>query len=311
MLKAGASLSHAQVVGVQRLVAASVAGLEPARVVITDQRGITLSGADAIEAGGITSDARLEMKRSIEEYVTRKIARLLDSAYGPGQAIVSVDVALNFDEIRRTVQDLQPSGVRRRREVVAGKPSAALNDDADTGVGSRATTGNSSTDVEYEYGRRVEQVIAAPGGITRMSVGVIVPGDLDAEKQKHMTDLVRMAAGINDQRGDAIVVQALDQLRSGAPAAVEEPVVNVAPVSPPATPSSVTDSRLTFQVRQALPWQIGALVLLVVALIAGASLRRVRRSPAALSAREREVLLLEIRKSLEEHAPLGESRLAP
>jgi len=48
------------------------------------------------------------MKREIEDYVSHKVAKLLDSAYGPGQAIVSVDVTLNFDEIKRTVQDLLP-----------------------------------------------------------------------------------------------------------------------------------------------------------------------------------------------------------
>jgi flagellar M-ring protein FliF len=312
MMKPGASLSHEQVVGVQRLVAASVAGLDPVRVVITDQRGITLSGADAIQTGGITSDARLEMKRSIEDYVTRKVAHLLDSAYGPGQAIVSVDVALNFDEIRRTVQDAQPSGVRRRREVVAGHAPSETDEDTQTST-SAHNNGNSSTDVEYEYGRRVEQVIAAPGGITRMSVGVIVPGDLDVEKQKHMTDLVRMAAGINDQRGDAIVVQALDQLRSGTSSpAVEEPATDLAPATPPPAAASVkTGDRFAFNARQALPWLIGAFVVLIIALAGFASLRRVRQVPPALSKRERQTLLLEIRKTLEDNAPLGESRIVP
>jgi flagellar M-ring protein FliF len=305
ILKAGATLRHAQVVGIQRLVAASVAGLEPARVVVTDQRGITLSGANALEAGGITSDARLEMKRSIEEYVTRKIAHLLDSAYGPGQAIVSVDVALNFDEIRRTVQDLQPSGVRHRREVVAGKTPAELSDGTDTSASTRGAS--TSTDVEYEYGRRVEQVIAAPGGITRMSVGVIVPGDLSLEKQKHMTELVRMAAGINEQRGDAIVVQALDQLRSDAVPVVAEPAPENVPANAPPAPPAVMDKHLPSQAWQALPWLIGALVVLA----AVASLRRFRRGPQTLSPRERQVLLLEIRRSLEENLPLGDSRVVP
>jgi flagellar M-ring protein FliF len=159
----------------------------------------------------------------------------------------------------------------------------------------------------------VEQVIAAPGGITRMSVGVIVPGDLDVEKQKHMTDLVRMAAGINDQRGDAIVVQALDQLRSGTSSpAVDEPTSDLAPAIPvPAAASVKTDERFAFNAREALPWLIGAFVVLIVALAGFASMRRVRQVPAALSKRERQALLLEIRKTLEDNAPLPESRIVP
>src|SRR5262249_15440166 len=82
-MKPGASLRHEQILGIQRLVSASVRDLDPDRVVVTDQRGITLSGADALGHGAGVSEARLEMKRDIEEYVTRKVARLLDSTFGP------------------------------------------------------------------------------------------------------------------------------------------------------------------------------------------------------------------------------------
>ena len=44
-------------------------------------------------------------------------------------------------------------------------------------------TPRGTTDTEYDYGRRVEQVVAAPGGVTRLSVGVIVPGATDLATQ--------------------------------------------------------------------------------------------------------------------------------
>jgi flagellar M-ring protein FliF len=306
-LKQGASLSREQVMGVQRLVAASVAGLNPARVVVTDQRGITLSGSDAAGDEGIPTGARLEMKRDIEEYVTRKVARLLDSTFGPGQAIVSADVSLNFDEIRRTVQDAQPSGVRRRRQVVSGTGSGEPTDEfADPAVPSPS---NSSTDVEYEYGRRVEQVIAAPGGITRLSVGVVVPGNLDAEKQKRVTELVRMAAGINEQRGDAIVVLPLDQVNGKSPLPIERQDAVVAEAAEQGPQVAAERAAVLPAPREAIAWAAlaGALVLLL--LLARHLLTRSRASmPKALSDREREALLLEVQKALEEGAPLGESR---
>ena len=112
-IHSGTGLEREQIAGVQRLVAASVAGLDPAKVVVTDQRGITLSGALDIGAGGAMTGGRLQMKRDTEQYVTRKVVELLDRAFGPGQAMVSVDVTLNFDEVTRTVQDLRPAGVRR------------------------------------------------------------------------------------------------------------------------------------------------------------------------------------------------------
>jgi flagellar M-ring protein FliF len=310
-MKPGTSLSREQVQGIQRLVAASVSGLDSGRVVITDQRGVTLSGSDAVGTGSVATGARLEMKREIEEYVTRKVARLLDSTFGPGQAIVSADVALNFDEIRRTVQDLQPSGVRRRRQVVAGGAAGDPSEDFATDADAPPAPSNSSTDVEYEYGRRVEQVIAAPGGITRLSVGVVVPGDLSPEKQKRVSDLVRMAAGINEQRGDAVVVLALDQVSTPAAPAIERSEAPDALAPQESAPVATRTGSLQ-SLRDLGPWAVVAGVVLLLLVLMRAIPALVRRGPPkALSQREREVLLLEIRKALDESEPLGPSRASP
>ncbi len=316
--KAGAVLTREQILGVQRLVAASVAGLDPGKVVVTDQRGITLSGPDSFEGASVASEARLGMKRDIEDYVGRKIARLLDSTYGPGQAIVSVDVALNFDEIHRTVQDLEPS-VRRKRQSYSGNSPAAGGDDAVDAAPAAAlahsTNGNSSTEVEYEYGRRVEQVIAAPGGITRISVGVVVPGALTTEKQQRITELVRMAAGINEQRGDAVVVQPLDQLGGRVPVAAisQQAQVVAAPLRVAAVPISAGSFGLA-QVPVAGWMMAGLIAVLIVALV----LIRRRRDGASrreeyppLEPQERQLLLLEIEQVLGGSAVLAGAREKP
>lgn len=297
----GIALGREQILGMQRLVAASVAGLDPGKVIVTDQRGITLSGPDSLGGDSALSERRLVMKRDIEEYITRKVARLLDSTYGPGQAIVSVDVVLNFDEIHRTVQDLQPSGIRRRRQVVAGNnpdeaPAVPSATDAVT------SSGNSTMEVEYEYGRKVEQVIAAPGGITRLSIGVVVPGDLGADKQQRIAELVRVAAGVNEQRGDAIVVQPLDQL--GSKLVQEREVEEVAPpVVAAAKTAPLAGAWLAPLTTGTNTWTFAALA--AVALIFIVFMQRQLRgrlragTPAALSTEQRQNLLLEIERSLE------------
>jgi len=317
-VKNGATLSREQILGVQRLVAASVAGLDPPKVVITDQRGITLSGDDSLGAAATASGARLEMKREIEDYVSHKVAKLLDSAYGPGQAIVSVDVTLNFDEIKRTVQDLLPVhggaaiGIHHKHQVVTGAADPLSDEPTDKEPAAHAS--NSTTDVDYEYGRSIEQVIAAPGGITRLSVGVIVPGELGEEKQKRITDLVRMAAGINDNRGDAIVVQPLDQL--GIKTVATPPAV--APVVAQPVMETPVPVRRSFPVQTALSWVVVAILGVAILALARVLMTFLRRKPAAaarlgkpspLSSQERQQLLIEIQRVLGEGAPLAESRV--
>ena len=296
-LEPGVALQREQIFGIQRLVAASVAGLDIGRVVVTDQHGLTLSAADALTVGGATGEGRLSMKREVEEYVTRKIVALLDRTYGPGRAIVSVDATLNFDEVRRTVQDLLPpvgsTNVRRRRQTTGGMPLA----DPASGFDDATAVARGTSDTEYDYGRRVEQVVAAPGGVTRLSVGVIVPGATDAGTEEKIEDLVRVAAGINDERGDVVVVQSLDGL--GGEIAIAAPAVAATPVE-----SAVAEASLPSTVAVTLPWWkgwyvwVGGGVLLVLLLII--VLRGARPAESGrLSQDERARLLADVKASLE------------
>ncbi len=289
-LKPGRDISREQIAGVQRLVAASVAGLDPARVVVTDQRGITLSGGEELGSSAGGSEARFATKREIESYVARKVVNLLEGAYGPGQAIVSVDVALNFDEIRRTVQNRAP----------AGAASAS-------------------------YDRRVEEVIAAPGGITRISVGVIVPGTLDEDRRQRIVDLVRMAAGIDDARGDAVVVQPLADIsrfaavesadRDGTAVGSAAGPAAAAGELPPPTEVPVAGSRgpggttVSFDPRTAsLLWPLLGVALLALLALRLIVVRRGSRGARPLSTEARQKLLAEMRTVLGDPVPAPESR---
>ena len=245
IMQPGPPLEREQVAGIQRLVAASVADLDPAHVVVTDQRGVTLSDLDTLTGPGGVGGGRLAMKREIEEYFTRKIADLLEGAYGPGQVIVSVDVALNFDEIHRTVQSLLPvsstapvdAGVHRKRQVITGGTPTDDGINPSENDSSTRRPVSSSTDVEYEYGRRVEQVVSSPGNIEQMSVGVVVRGQLSDEKQARIAQLVRMAAGLSDRRGDALTVEPLEATETKA--ASPEPAATAVSAGPTRSPAKL------------------------------------------------------------------------
>jgi flagellar M-ring protein FliF len=319
-MKPGTALRREQIVGVQRLVAASVPGLEPARVVINDQRGVTLSAGDSGGEGSQAADARLQVKRDIEEYITHKIVTLLDRAYGAGQAIVSVDAALNFDATKTTIQDLIPGGganavsgegrVVRRRQVTAPSTSEQTwTTTAFDGAAPQRQPG-SSMEIEYEYGKRIDEVIAAPGAVTRLSVGVVVPGAVEEDKRQRIVDLVRMAAGLNDERGDAVSVQALRELGSSTSIEVEaagvegqgDAAANAAGSgSPGMNPLGLQGSRL---------W-IAIAVIAIVALALLAFLGAVGRRRAPLSSEDRQKILEEIQAALNEDPRMTGGRARP
>ena len=240
VLKPGGRLTSEQILGIQRLLAAAAPGLEPGMVTVLDQRGVALSAAADADSAAALGSGQLRLKQEVEQYLTRKAGEVLDRAFGPGQAIVSVDVALNFDEVKRTVQDVVPakgggenSGVVVRKRQTQQRQSNAAATSKDTAYGKEEAdsgTSSSTLEIDYDVSRRMEQVVMAPGGVKRVSVGVLVPRGLADGQVAHLHALVAMAVGLDERRGDDIAIQGIDQfmLDAGKPEAAIQ-----APADPP------------------------------------------------------------------------------
>jgi flagellar M-ring protein FliF len=308
VLKPGAHLSNDQILGIQRLVAAAVPGLDASQVTITDQRGIALSveadengGAD----GGAPATGKLRLKKQADDYLTRKVSEVLDRAFGPGQAIVSVDATLNFDEVHHTEQNVVPlhgrgdeiGAVVRKRESTyrqsagqgAVKPADITSDHPAESSGPLTST----TEVEYELSKSGEQVLSTPGGIRRISVGVIVPQSLTDDQLARVRDVVAMAVGFNSERGDAITVQPLSRLMTQqVPSA--QPAAAAATDQAPA-PQHTAPALWRFDDFQTELALAGGVLLVIGTAVFFARRRADRRAlQGQLSARERQQLLLEI-----------------
>lgn len=214
-LRPGHVLRADQVSGMQRLVAAAVPGLSAQEVTIVDQQGSPLTRITEVEGEGLASGTRLELKREMESYLAHKAAAVLDQAFGPGEALASVDVALNMDQVRVTTEDVIPAAdgkggqatgvlVREREFARDGGGADPRNLDA------RAARGSSlQRDVEYQAGRRVENVVSQPGSIRRIHLVAVVRKPLDKQQIPELERLLAAAVGAAPERGDSVVVQAL------------------------------------------------------------------------------------------------------
>jgi flagellar M-ring protein FliF len=322
-LKAGARLGNDQILGIQRLVAAAVPGLDPSQVTITDQRGIALSAEADTDTSGAPVTGKLRLKKQADDYLTRKVSEVLDRAFGPGQAIVSVDATLNFDEIRRTEQNIVPlhgrgeeaGAVVRRRESIYRQPSSttavkAIDTTADRPAESNGAL-TSTNEVEYELSKTAEQVLSTPGGIRRISVGVIVPQSLNDDQLARLREIVAMAVGINAERGDALTVQPLSRIMTQGRQGTTS---DTAPKESTAVP--VTLGREIAREWRPSRTQITEALSMVLLVVVGAVIvmvwrRTERRSlEGRLSARERQQLLSEIKSWIEaeKRAPTGAAK---
>jgi flagellar M-ring protein FliF len=297
-LKRNASLLKDQVNGIQRLVAAAVPGISMQDVTIVDQHGVALTRAVDPGEGG-EGGSRMDIKREYENYLSHKVGEVLDRAFGPGEAIASVDVTLNMDRVRLTQESVlgAPNGeghagvmLRERQVTQDGAPDSK-------GASGTAHAGNTEHEVEYQVGRRVEQIVSQPGSIQQLQVVALIRKPLDAEQVDKLKRVVAAAAGISAARGDTVEVQGLDQevpVRAQAPA-------NPAP--PVETEPAQAGTAATAQSGPLMTSQVLAVVSLILGAAAVAGIgyaRRARRQVPALTADQKTAALKQIESWLKD-----------
>jgi flagellar M-ring protein FliF len=271
-MRNGQRLSGEQIQGVQRLVAAAVPEMDPGAVTVLDQQGIALSRRAPAGPEGESDAGRLDAKRDVEAYLSRKVAAVLDQAFGPGRAIVSVDVALNHDQVKVTREEVLPASAIVRRKDTAQRQTAE---------GVRPNGANTS-EVEYQLGRKVEQIVSAPGGVRHIRVGVLLPAGVEARQVESLREVIAMAAGLNPARGDALAFSWVQVPASPAPERQAAPLPPARVVREAAAPD-VT------------PWIAAAAVALLLALLLLARRRPRAPQPALLSPKQRDEALVRLK----------------
>ncbi|HSW31153.1 MAG TPA: flagellar basal-body MS-ring/collar protein FliF [Longimicrobiales bacterium] len=204
---AAARADDAMVEGIQFLVANAVEGLNPENVTLLDDRGRLLSTPDGEGIG--RSNRQLQVQTQVETYLQTKAEALVEQMVGPGNVTVRVAAELNFDQVDRTVQAVDPD----QQVMVSEDRSEIVPGTAEQGASS--VTSNTV----YETARTVETVSRGGARLERLTVAVVLAdrrvedGDgqvsfepRSAEEIRRLEGVVRNAVGFNEARGDAISV---------------------------------------------------------------------------------------------------------
>lgn len=221
-LRGNARPSADFVEGVASLVSSSVGSLAAERVAVIDHQGRLLSGAaDATGVSGAASRRQLGLRREVESYLQQKAEDLVGQVLGPGNVRVSIAADINFDRVDRTVQKVNPDDQvatrQERTDIVPAEGQVAAS--------------SSAISSEFETSRTVETFSGAVGGVSRLTVAVLLNETPDSTGApiapavvQHVEALVANAVGLDPQRGDAISVLAIPFGGSAAPVIVAPPV---------------------------------------------------------------------------------------
>jgi flagellar M-ring protein FliF len=298
-LRAGQSLRSEQINGIQRLVSAAVPGILAQDVTIVDQQGIALTKPASAEGEQEATSSALDFKRDMERMLARKATEVLERAVGAGQVLASVDVVLNMDQVRVTTEDVLGSpasaghgmsGVVVRERETLRDVGAPLNNRGDA----PGRLGNSQREIEYQVGRRIEQVVTQPGAIRKLQVVAVISQPMEDSQLEQMRLLIAGAVGAVPERGDSVVVQSLRASDPASPADLVEPVRSGS-VASNFTPGTLPKQAASIEVICGA----AVLVLVVAALGAWSLLRRQRKDPRGLTSAQRQMLLDQMREWLD------------
>jgi flagellar M-ring protein FliF len=210
------TLSSGQVQAVVHLVSSSIEGLNPDDVTVADTTGRVLSvpGEDGdLSAEG---DARSQQTVAFEDNLAQSIQQMLNPVVGTG-AVVRVKADLDFDRKATTIERFEnPNGPLTLTESTSeenftGTSSNAIGPlTADPTLGQTGDENNYTkvdADRQFAVGKITEDIKAAPGGVQRLSVAVLLDEKVvSAGDVADVEGLVSKAAGLDPARGDSIQI---------------------------------------------------------------------------------------------------------
>ncbi len=225
----GSALTSDQVAGIQHLVASAVQGLKPDAVTVVDGSGNILSGNVAQGDATATGMTALQAQARYASNLEAQLGAMLDTVVGPDKAVVRVNAVLDWSQKDQTQTLYGPQS--RTSPLTASHTTASSSIGPSNGVGGVAGLGSnvptygavkatglytqtqSTADLTFTQPFTVTHVVAAPGGVQRLSVAVLLdgvqcrgaPGGCPSELAA-LRQAVSAAAGLNPGRGDQLSI---------------------------------------------------------------------------------------------------------
>jgi flagellar M-ring protein FliF len=227
-LRPSAELSPDQVKGIVNLVAHSIQGLKPENVTIVDNfaRVLNDQNTNPTKLSGSGAVTQLEITKKVQDDLQRNAQSFLDQVLGQGKSAIRVNVELSFDQRTLDRQVFEP--VVDDKGIIRSSQESSENYKGTTagpgGVpgttsnipGYVASNNNNQSSYEkkevtrnYEINELKEKTIVAPGAIKRLTVAVLVDGNVNPQLQDTINKAVASAIGFNPARGDMISVESV------------------------------------------------------------------------------------------------------
>ncbi len=238
-LRKGMELKSDQIEGITALIAGSVEGLESANVTVLDQAGNRLTDEIDYDSEFSFGSTQMQLRQKTEAYLTERGQSMLDRVLGAGNSILRVSVEHDFDRLVRESDLIDPdsrtiiSEEKREQtnndevmEPVQNVQLRANQDPASVVVSSNDNSSNVQTR-NYEVNRTREVFEKQQGELKHVSASVLlnykqtvqqspegveqmVSQPYSVEEVEEFKEVVKVALGIQEDRGDQLTVKQIE-----------------------------------------------------------------------------------------------------
>lgn len=247
-LKANSTLSTAQIDGIKRIVAGSVANLTTENVKIVTQDGVAI-GEDSValqnEQEAAKIRAQVRYKHDFESRYENKIIDMI-AAFTGSKDKVSAKVSIEFDfsqtdkeqeifdpnNVIRSEQNIEEHKVGRDKPEIGGVPGAVSNIGPVQGIEENKPSeqyDKTVANTNYEVSKQIIKTKPEFATIRRVTAAVVVDGrydyvrdeagnptsnvayiPLEQTEMDAITNLVKQAVGYDAKRGDEVTVSNIE-----------------------------------------------------------------------------------------------------
>jgi len=109
VLEPGMNLAPQQIKGIMELVAGAIEGLEPSDVKVIDNNSRILSDLVNLESESLMATSKMQLKKLVEDYYTKKVRSTLERVYGLGNVAVMAEVLLDWKKIEKESKEYIPT----------------------------------------------------------------------------------------------------------------------------------------------------------------------------------------------------------
>jgi len=238
-LKPSARMSAQNVQAITQLVSSAVEGLSPDMISVLDSRGNLLNRARRGDQGDPDqpSEFLLDYRRTIERDLIAKINGTLEPLLGPEKFRAGVSVECDLSTTEQSEEAFDPArsvmAASQRTEDVAGGnqangvPGTASNLPRPTSRPGASGSGltRRTENISYQSSRTVKKTRTPQGQVRRVSVSVLLDHNVrfegagpnprriveppSPERLKATRDLIAGVVGLQPERGDQLIVEAL------------------------------------------------------------------------------------------------------